>query len=273
MYEEPAIRLGVFRDSTTEAAYRAFERPTERRWVTSLFVTSWIVNALLVPNDVTLAAPRWLPFVLGARVGASLLLAVLLPRVRRAADARTFDGLLTLAISAMIGVLLLANASRPPSYSHHVFVDLVVLAAINLSMPVSVTRLSLISIAFFAIELVVLQTFRVGQTRPMLVAISSSFLLLGAFTLSVTARVRTIQRRAFVVMRARERERDELASALEQLRALRGLLGMCAWCKRVRDESGRWRALHDLVHDQKDALISHGMCEACAREMDAELSR
>jgi len=48
--------------------------------------------------------------------------------------------------------------------------------------------------------------------------------------------------------------------------ALRGLLSICAYCKRIRDELSVWQQLEVYVRDRTHAKFSHGICPACLRD-------
>lgn len=56
-------------------------------------------------------------------------------------------------------------------------------------------------------------------------------------------------------------ERDQ---ALAEVRTLRGLLCMCAACKRIRDEDGQWTVLEAYVMARTDTSFTHGLCPGCA---------
>jgi K+-sensing histidine kinase KdpD len=58
--------------------------------------------------------------------------------------------------------------------------------------------------------------------------------------------------------------------ALEQVRTLAGLLPICAWCKKIRDEEGRWQQLERYISLHSDAKFTHGLCEECGRRMEAD---
>jgi hypothetical protein len=57
------------------------------------------------------------------------------------------------------------------------------------------------------------------------------------------------------------------------LLAVNGLLMVCAWCKKVRDEQGGWHRMDRRYVDKHRGRTSHGMCPECAgvltREVDA----
>lgn len=58
----------------------------------------------------------------------------------------------------------------------------------------------------------------------------------------------------------------ELTLALEQVKALRGLLPICMYCHKIRDEQGTWSQLEQYIVDRTDAAFSHGMCPDCLEQ-------
>jgi hypothetical protein len=57
-----------------------------------------------------------------------------------------------------------------------------------------------------------------------------------------------------------------LADALEHLKTLRGLLPICAWCKRIRDDRGYWSQVEAYIHAHTDAGFTHGICPECFKK-------
>jgi PAS domain S-box-containing protein len=70
----------------------------------------------------------------------------------------------------------------------------------------------------------------------------------------------------------RERLIRELQTALADVRTLRGLIPICAWCKRIRNDHGYWEQLESYIHKHSDADFTHGMCPDCARKHTEELA-
>lgn len=50
-----------------------------------------------------------------------------------------------------------------------------------------------------------------------------------------------------------------------QIRVLEGMLPICAFCKRIRDEEGHWRQLESYITRRSHARFSHTYCEECAK--------
>lgn len=66
------------------------------------------------------------------------------------------------------------------------------------------------------------------------------------------------------------RQARSLAEALENVRALQGLLPMCSWCKNIRDDSGYWTRVEDYLQVHTGATTTHGMCPTCFDKVQAE---
>lgn len=62
----------------------------------------------------------------------------------------------------------------------------------------------------------------------------------------------------------------ELGQALEQIKTLRGIVPICASCKKIRDDSGYWRQVEAYLHDHTDATFTHGICPTCMEKLYPE---
>jgi hypothetical protein len=57
----------------------------------------------------------------------------------------------------------------------------------------------------------------------------------------------------------------------QQMRVLQGLLPICSFCKRIRDEAGDWRQLETYISMRSAARFSHTFCPECGRRHYPEL--
>jgi len=55
----------------------------------------------------------------------------------------------------------------------------------------------------------------------------------------------------------------ELEEALSQVRSLRGLLPICAYCKKIRDDKNYWQEVEGYISKHSEAQFSHGICPGC----------
>ncbi|MCX6723709.1 MAG: PAS domain-containing protein [Candidatus Staskawiczbacteria bacterium] len=67
----------------------------------------------------------------------------------------------------------------------------------------------------------------------------------------------------------------QLRQALREAKVLRGLLPICAGCKKIRDDKNQWTQVEAYVAKHTEATFTHGMCPDCIKkyypdiEMDA----
>lgn len=71
----------------------------------------------------------------------------------------------------------------------------------------------------------------------------------------------------------REKLVHELQDALAEIKALTGLIPICASCKNVRDDRGYWNRIEEYVGQRSDAEFSHSICPVCADKLYPGLTR
>ena len=54
-----------------------------------------------------------------------------------------------------------------------------------------------------------------------------------------------------------------MAEALEKIQMLGGLLPICAWCKKIRDDQGYWSQVEAYLRAHTGADFTHGICPEC----------
>lgn len=63
---------------------------------------------------------------------------------------------------------------------------------------------------------------------------------------------------------------EALMSAQAEVQTLSGLLPMCAWCKKVRDDQGYWEQVEDYLERRSQLKFTHGMCNSCLEDVRAK---
>ncbi len=61
-----------------------------------------------------------------------------------------------------------------------------------------------------------------------------------------------------------------LQVAVDNLKNLRGLLPICAWCKNIRDDKGYWSKVESYITYHSEADFTHSICPACKEKMKAK---
>lgn len=63
---------------------------------------------------------------------------------------------------------------------------------------------------------------------------------------------------------------DQAAQRLRlarEVKVLRGLLPVCAWCKKIHNEQGEWEQFEAYVAKRSEVDFTHGICEDCMHKM------
>lgn len=60
-----------------------------------------------------------------------------------------------------------------------------------------------------------------------------------------------------------QRKVQELEEALAQVRQLEGVLPICSYCQRIRDDADYWQQLEAYISTRTEATFSHGICPEC----------
>jgi DNA-binding response OmpR family regulator len=55
----------------------------------------------------------------------------------------------------------------------------------------------------------------------------------------------------------------ELEDALAKVKQLQGLLPICSYCKRIRDDGNYWRRVEEYLSAHSGARFTHGICPPC----------
>jgi hypothetical protein len=70
---------------------------------------------------------------------------------------------------------------------------------------------------------------------------------------------------------AREALIDDLQMALADVKILSGLLPICDWCKKIRNDEGYWQKIEVYLKTRTDFDFTHNICHDCAQKEFPEL--
>ena len=63
----------------------------------------------------------------------------------------------------------------------------------------------------------------------------------------------------------------ELQKALAEIKTLQGILPICSYCKKIRDNEGAWTQVESYISTHTDAKFSHGICSECLKKEFPEM--
>lgn len=82
---------------------------------------------------------------------------------------------------------------------------------------------------------------------------------LAGFTTDITERKLMEEERARLLA--------ELQEAFEKIKTLRGIIPICASCKKIRNDEGYWQQIEVYLLKHSEAEFSHGLCPECIKQL------
>ena len=87
------------------------------------------------------------------------------------------------------------------------------------------------------------------------------------YTIAALAIIAVLRWRDAVAAVKREHQLNlELQQALGEIKELEGILPICSFCKRIRDDEGNWQQMETYIRDRSSADFSHGICDECMKK-------
>jgi DNA-binding response OmpR family regulator len=59
---------------------------------------------------------------------------------------------------------------------------------------------------------------------------------------------------------------QNLQQSLARVKQLEGIIPICMYCKKIRDEQNSWQQLEKYITGHSEAFFSHGICPHCAEK-------
>lgn len=67
-----------------------------------------------------------------------------------------------------------------------------------------------------------------------------------------------------------QQQHEELMQTRAEVQTLSGLLPICAWCKKVRDDDGYWQQVDEYFCRHSNVRFTHGVCRDCMERLSDE---
>jgi len=59
---------------------------------------------------------------------------------------------------------------------------------------------------------------------------------------------------------------EELEQAMQHVKTLQGLLPICMYCKKIRDDTDSWHRVESYIEQHTEAMFTHSLCSDCRDE-------
>lgn len=65
----------------------------------------------------------------------------------------------------------------------------------------------------------------------------------------------------------------QLEASLARVKQLEGILPICTYCKKIRDDKDTWHHMEEFISDHSEADFSHGICPECFNKKMTEIEK
>jgi hypothetical protein len=265
---EERFRFGSeFASADLEQQYR------QSQLVSNRVAAKWCIIATIVGTGLFLSADYRLfglstqfLILLGLRAVSIALSLIALLLLRRAQSPASFNSILW-CWSMLISLgLAYVNSTRPAIYTGHIIitVELVLLTYCVLPLPLllQILTASVNTVAGPILHSLGDPPFG-GMTQSAVIQAYFVANLLGIIT---SIQLHRRKRQLFVAALRQTELTAGLERALAEIRTLRGIIAICAHCKRVKNEAGEWEQIEAYVRKHTHAEITHDICPECAKQ-------
>lgn len=273
--EEDRVRLiGEFADPALENAYRQKYAPQDRIAGRVIVATAAVaVLGMGAMDQGVLADDTAVLCMRAVRVAYFALSAVAVVLLRGQPTPARFTRVILGWNLLAVALHLYGGWAMPAGNS-----DLRLVAAVAVFMPYCVTPLPLryqtgIALSHTAASLAVSVWLKPNVEQPTLANDLCWLAMINVLGVFMSYRLHSRQRRLFAAVRRQTELSSNLGRALAEVKTLRGMIRVCAWCRKV-DSEGVWQQLEAYIKDHSHAEFTHGICPTCldatCRELEPE---
>ncbi len=256
---------GTFPDTSLEQQYRADQAAADRATARAVLAVSAAAGLVFGYTDLEQPA-AYLPLLIASRAAAAAVCLGVWLRLLRPLPVPAFDRLLFGWCLFMVAWNTAVQASRPPG---HLGMAIAVVSMIVITytiLPLPLWRLTLVGAAHLASGLLVAVWLNPVADRAYLRGLVGWAVAANALGWVAGRRLHVRQRGLFSAVARQTELTARLERALAEVRTLRGLIRVCAWCKGIHAD-GEWHQLESYFGAGGRAEFTHGICPPClARE-------
>lgn len=256
---------------TLETAFRLHALPRDRRVLSAVMVAAVVFALAGIPTDLALTASTGTgPALVAVRIATAAISLLALPLTRRTRDPRRLDAIALTWILLLVSGVMVGNLLLPADYTMHVIWEVLVVLAIYVTVPLTITRQFVAGMILTVGDVLLLAWSR--NLSSVVIANDVALAFACAHVIGVVAswQYRRGHREQFLALREAEDAHTKEQRVRQELTSLQGILRICSNCKRIHTASGDWDQVEVYLTEHTDARFSHGICPQCSVKLYGE---
>ena len=179
-----------------------------------------------------------------------------------------FDRIVLVLTLAILTNMIIVDYVMSGAYATIVAWDIISIFVIYLAVPLQLPKQAPILVIFTAFSAGNWLVFRAPVWTSLETAATiAAYIVINILGIFLSFRNNSARRQQFVLLQNELAAKIKLEKALNEVNQLRGIIPICAACKKVKESEGYWKQVEAYIEDHSDAEFSHGLCEECADKL------
>jgi hypothetical protein len=258
---------GIFNDPATEREFRNSERRHDVLRSRAFLVAIVLAILALTYTDYDsygFSEAFWR--VAAARAAFLALSFVAMLSFERVSSPFNRDCVLVAWALCTAALVAYVASTRPPFLTGHLVFNAVVVLVVYVLLPLPVTFQVLPALVISVTSVYLGVHILGGHSTPGVRALDIAHLTANGVGLFISLQHHFSKRNLFAAFQRQSILLKEIEQALAEIKTLRGILPICAHCKKIRDDTGYWSQVEGYVKKHSHAEFTHGICPDCAEE-------
>lgn len=184
--------------------------------------------------------------------------------IRHLSSIRLFDRIVFVWLMSVFCHVLTVNMLRPTDYFAVIVWDLIVIYGAYVLVPVPLHLQMLAALLLTAGSVVLWLVYRLPLADTYeTVAVLAAYTFTNIWGIFSSRRLNRSHRQQFVLLVQETDLRKKLETALSEVKVLRGIIPICSFCKKIRNDDGYYEAVEAYIRRHSAADFSHTLCPGC----------
>ncbi len=184
----------------------------------------------------------------------------------------SFDTVLLAVTTVIVIHMLIATGVRPPDYIALTAWDIFAIYAIYTAIPLKLSYQIIPSMLLATGSIIIWLFVRSPEWNSHeQISLFSAYYAVNIIGIYLSVRLKKYSRKQFELLELERAARDSLEKSQREVKVLRGILPICSFCKKIRNDEGYYEMVDAYITKHSEVDFSHTVCPDCMKEHYPEI--
>ena len=186
----------------------------------------------------------------------------------------SFDNIVLSVTVIIVLHMLIATYVRPPGYIALTVWDIFVIFAIYTAVPLNLFY-QIVPAMMFATGNIIVWLFLSPPAwhNNEQISLFSAYYSANIIGIFLSVQLKKYKRKQFELLELERAAREGLERSQKEVKALRGILPICSFCKKIRNDEGYYELVEAYITKHSNVDFSHTICPDCMKEHYPEMDK